>query len=148
MVKRQFPPSPDCCIFCCTRPKHGTLLSLLPLPHLCNPTRSLSSCLFLLSLASFLFHSSHLSPSLLPTHSIRHRVDVFAYLVEIDPAKTVDGLKKVVKTDQSPTFDDITAISLTLWRVSITVILANKHKPIVLVDIKSKKELDPTDRIS
>ncbi|KAF9080350.1 hypothetical protein BGX23_002284 [Mortierella sp. AD031] len=71
-----------------------------------------------------------------------------AFSVEIDSTKTVDGLKKLIKADQSPIFDDITANSLTLWRVSIPVVSANKHKPIVLSEVESSTELDPTDDVS
>ncbi|KAF9212178.1 hypothetical protein BGZ59_007127, partial [Podila verticillata] len=56
--------------------------------------------------------------------------------VEVDRTKTVDD------------FDDIAADKLTLWRVSIPVVPLNKRKPIVLTEVKSAVELDPTDDLS
>ncbi|KAF9325121.1 hypothetical protein BG006_011376 [Podila minutissima] len=71
-----------------------------------------------------------------------------AFSIKIPSTDTVDDLKKLIKADQTPIFDDITANSLTLWRVSLPVISANKHKPIVLSEFESATELDPTDDIS
>ncbi|KAF9369436.1 hypothetical protein CPC16_004504 [Podila verticillata] len=42
-----------------------------------------------------------------------------SFSVEIDRTKTVDHLKKAIKAEKSPRFDDIAADELTLWRVSI-----------------------------
>ncbi|KAF9577895.1 hypothetical protein BGW38_006610, partial [Lunasporangiospora selenospora] len=64
-------------------------------------------------------------------------------------AATVGELKKLIKAEKSPEFDDIAADKLTLWRASIPVTVANKHKPIFLSKkIESTIELDPTDYIS
>jgi hypothetical protein len=71
-----------------------------------------------------------------------------AFSVEIDSTKTFDGLKELIKADQSPIFDDITANSLTLWRISIPVVSANKYKPVVLNEYETATELEPTDDLS
>ena len=71
-----------------------------------------------------------------------------AFSVEIDHIKTVDGLKKLTKNEKTPRFDDVAADELTLWRVSIPVVPATKHKPIVLTEIDSTTELDPRDDLS
>ncbi|KAG0329894.1 hypothetical protein BG000_011897 [Podila horticola] len=47
-----------------------------------------------------------------------------------------------------PTFNVIAPDQLTLWRVSIQVVPANKHKPIVLNENDSPTQLDPTDDLS
>jgi len=41
------------------------------------------------------------------------------FSVEISKTDTVDKLKKRIKTENSPRFDDITAQELTLWKVNI-----------------------------
>ncbi|KAF9407611.1 hypothetical protein BGZ94_002636 [Podila epigama] len=71
-----------------------------------------------------------------------------AFSIDIDQTKTVDHLKDAIKAKQSPDFDDITAKALTLWRVSIPVVPANKHKPVVLNEVDSPTELDSTDDVS
>jgi hypothetical protein len=42
-----------------------------------------------------------------------------AFEVEISATRTVSYLKKLIKKEQAPAFDDITANQLTLWRVDI-----------------------------
>ncbi|KAG0065493.1 hypothetical protein BGZ89_008264, partial [Linnemannia elongata] len=71
-----------------------------------------------------------------------------AFSIKIASTDTVDDLKEHIKTKKSPEFDDIAADKLTLWRVSIQVVSANKHKPILLNEIDSPTELDPTDDLS
>ncbi|KAK5822985.1 hypothetical protein F5H01DRAFT_401412 [Linnemannia elongata] len=71
-----------------------------------------------------------------------------AFSIKIASTDTVDDLKERIKTKKSPEFDDIAADKLTLWRVSIQVVSANKHKPILLNEIDSPTELDPTDDLS
>ncbi|KAF9981416.1 hypothetical protein BGZ65_003976 [Modicella reniformis] len=61
---------------------------------------------------------------------------------------TIGDLKKLIKTAPCPQFDDVTAKDLTLWRVSIPVVAANKHNPIVRNEVESSTELDPTDDVS
>lgn len=50
-------------------------------------------------------------------------------------------LSRMVKIEKSPDFNDMTAGRLTCWRVSIPVVLANKHKPIIVNDIQSESKL-------
>ncbi|KAF8920977.1 hypothetical protein BGZ58_004167 [Dissophora ornata] len=71
-----------------------------------------------------------------------------AFSVEIESTKTVDALKKLIKDEKAPRFDDVAADELTLWRVSIPVAPKNERKEISLVDVTSKEELDETDDIS
>jgi hypothetical protein len=71
-----------------------------------------------------------------------------AFSVEIGSTKTIGDLKKLIKTEKTNDFSDVDADKLTLWRVSIPVVAANKHKPIVLTEINSTTELDPTDDVS
>ncbi|KAG0047173.1 hypothetical protein BGZ89_005029, partial [Linnemannia elongata] len=71
-----------------------------------------------------------------------------AFSVKIPSSDTIDDLKKLIKVEQSPDFDDIAANNLTLWHVAHPVIAANKHNPILLSAIDSPTELDPTDDIS
>lgn len=71
-----------------------------------------------------------------------------AFPIKATFADTVGDLKDLIKTNQTPAFDDITPDQLTLWRVSIPVVPADKHKPIVLNEFESATELDPTDDIS
>ena len=74
------------------------------------------------------------------------------FYVKTEPADTVDDLKKLIqkriKADNINDFGDVDADKLTLWRVSIPVLPADKHRPIVLNKIKSATELDPTDDLS
>ncbi|KAI9236737.1 MAG: hypothetical protein BYD32DRAFT_437209 [Podila humilis] len=74
--------------------------------------------------------------------------DATPFSVEVDRTKTVDHLKDLIKAKKAPEFDDIAADKLTLWRVSIPVVPLNKRKPIVLTEVKSAVELDPTDDLS
>ncbi|KAF9557171.1 hypothetical protein EC968_007782 [Mortierella alpina] len=71
-----------------------------------------------------------------------------AFSVEIDSSKAVDGLRDHIKAKIPDTFDRVDAKDLTLWRVSHSVIAANKHNPVLLSTIDSPIELDPTDDIS
>ncbi|KAF9303922.1 hypothetical protein BG003_001849, partial [Podila horticola] len=71
-----------------------------------------------------------------------------AFPVEIDPLKTIADLKKLIKTEKPVDFEHVDANNLTLWHVSLPIVAANKHKPIVLTEIDSSTELDPTDDIS
>jgi hypothetical protein len=70
------------------------------------------------------------------------------FSVKPSPADTVDDLKKLIKTEKTNQFSDVDADQLTLWRVSISVVPANKHKPIVLNEVESPTELEPTDDVS
>ena len=71
-----------------------------------------------------------------------------AFPVGIEVSKTIGDLKELIKTKKSNQFSDVDADQLTLWRVSIPVVVANKHKPIALNEFESATELDPTDDLS
>ncbi|KAF9319579.1 hypothetical protein BG006_002966, partial [Podila minutissima] len=71
-----------------------------------------------------------------------------AFPVEIELTKTIGDLKKLIKTEKTNSFHDVDANELTLWRVSVPIVAANKHKPFILTEIDSATELDPTDDIS
>lgn len=61
---------------------------------------------------------------------------------------TIDDLKDAIKVKKTPKFDDIATDELTLWRVSVPVIAAEKHEAVVLHTLHSKEELLPTDELS
>ncbi|KAF9384816.1 hypothetical protein CPB97_005365 [Podila verticillata] len=67
--------------------------------------------------------------------------------VKLSRNHSIGDLKKLIKTEKSPEFDDIPADKLTLWRVFISVPV-NKHKPIVLNEFESATELNPMDDVS
>ncbi|KAF9081292.1 hypothetical protein BGX29_004602, partial [Mortierella sp. GBA35] len=72
-----------------------------------------------------------------------------AFSIKIPSTDTVDDLKDLIKTKKAPRFDDVAADELTLWKVSIPVVPANKHRPIVLNEfLEAATELDPTDDVS
>jgi Crinkler effector protein N-terminal domain len=73
-----------------------------------------------------------------------------AFSVDIEQTKTVDQLKKVIKTEKAPRFDDVAADELTLWRVSIPIVEEGDELPILLdnVDDKVNKKLGPATRLS
>jgi len=71
-----------------------------------------------------------------------------SFPVEIESTKTVGHLKKAIKADQSPDFDDINAKNLTLWRVSIPILPKKDRKAISLADVSSKEELDEATKLS
>ncbi|KAG9060857.1 hypothetical protein KI688_007926 [Linnemannia hyalina] len=54
-----------------------------------------------------------------------------AFSVKIASTDTVDDLKKLIKAEKTNNFSDVDADQLTLRRVSIPVVAANKHNPIV-----------------
>ncbi|KAG0321433.1 hypothetical protein BG000_003238 [Podila horticola] len=73
-----------------------------------------------------------------------------AFSVEIEPTKTIDGLKKLIKAEKSPEFNDVVATELTLWRVSIPITDDNDEVPIKLNNVtnKDKKKLGHATRLS
>ncbi|KAG0323910.1 hypothetical protein BG000_002424, partial [Podila horticola] len=72
-----------------------------------------------------------------------------AFSVEIDPSKTVDGLKMLIKTEKAPLFDDIAAGKLNLWRATLPITDDDDEIPILINNITSdKKKLGPTARLS
>ncbi|KAG0337738.1 hypothetical protein BG000_005031 [Podila horticola] len=71
-----------------------------------------------------------------------------SFSIKIPSSDAVDDLKNLIKAALSPQFNDNAAKDLTLWRVSIPVVPANKTNPINLTDIISATQLAPTDDIS
>ncbi|KAG0202027.1 hypothetical protein BGX33_009961 [Mortierella sp. NVP41] len=73
-----------------------------------------------------------------------------AFSVEIDPTKTVDYLRKLIKAEKTNDFSDIDADKLTLWRVTIPISDDNDDIPILLDNVinKDKKKLGPATRLS
>ncbi|KAF9091892.1 hypothetical protein BGX23_004802, partial [Mortierella sp. AD031] len=71
-----------------------------------------------------------------------------AFLVEIESTKTIGDLKKPVKTEKAPRFDDVAADELTLWRVSIPDDDDNDEQPILLDKVSEKKKLKATTKLS
>ncbi|KAF8924701.1 hypothetical protein BGZ47_003757, partial [Haplosporangium gracile] len=72
-----------------------------------------------------------------------------AFEIEVSATRTIAHLKDLIKTKQESLFDKITGDQLTLWRVSIPVVPANKHKPLVVNDfLEAATELDPTDDVA
>ncbi|KAF9299830.1 hypothetical protein BGZ74_008605 [Mortierella antarctica] len=72
------------------------------------------------------------------------------FSVEIDPTKTVDGLRKAIKTEIPGTFNGIDGKDLTLWQVSIPITDDNDEIPILLDNVTNvvKKKLSPATRLS
>ncbi|KAG0221957.1 hypothetical protein BGW42_007048, partial [Actinomortierella wolfii] len=71
-----------------------------------------------------------------------------AFSVEIEPTKTVDSLKKLIKEEKANDFHDVDADKLSLWRVSVPVLPKKDRKPIWLANVPKKEELDETDDIA
>ncbi|KAF9342240.1 hypothetical protein BGX26_007981, partial [Mortierella sp. AD094] len=66
----------------------------------------------------------------------------------VSSADSVDDLKNLIKPKKTPRFDDIAADEITLWSVSIPVVPAKKHDPVLLNSLDSKDELLPTSDLS
>ncbi|KAF9088772.1 hypothetical protein BGX27_002629 [Mortierella sp. AM989] len=64
-----------------------------------------------------------------------------AFSVEIEPTKTVDALKKLIKTEIPDTFNGVDAKDLTLWRVMIPDNDDNDEQPILIDSVPDKKKL-------
>lgn len=73
-----------------------------------------------------------------------------AFPVEIAAAKAVYQLKKVIKKEKSPEFDDITANKLTLWKVSLPLSPSQSRDRITVESLPkgSANELFPPDILS
>ncbi|KAF9323778.1 hypothetical protein BG006_001163, partial [Podila minutissima] len=73
-----------------------------------------------------------------------------AFSVEIDPTKTVDHLKKLIKVEKTNDFSDVDADKLTLWLVTIPIADDDDELPIQLsnVETEDKKKLGPATRLS
>ena len=71
-----------------------------------------------------------------------------SFEVDIESTRTINCLKRAIKIEMSPRFDDITANDLTLWKVSVPVAPKKERKEISLADVPSKEELYETDDVS
>ncbi|KAF9345612.1 hypothetical protein BGX26_002945 [Mortierella sp. AD094] len=71
-----------------------------------------------------------------------------AFPLSASPTDTVGQLKNLIKEKSAPRFDDIPANELALWSVSIPVIAAKKHDPVIIDSLETKDELLPTTRLS
>ncbi|KAF8931617.1 hypothetical protein BGZ47_011751 [Haplosporangium gracile] len=60
--------------------------------------------------------------------------------IEVSATRTIAHLKDLIKTKQAPTFDDIRAAQLTLWRVSIPD--GNQNSAITIAALNDKTELN------
>ena len=69
------------------------------------------------------------------------------FKIDIDKSKTVSDLRKAVKEETKPKFDDIPANSLVLWKVSVPITknLKNEVEALKLVD---DDKLQSTDGLS
>ncbi|KAG0247493.1 hypothetical protein BG011_001391, partial [Mortierella polycephala] len=63
-----------------------------------------------------------------------------AFPVEIESTKTIGDLKKLIKAEKTPKFDDIAADELTLWRVAVPVTDDEKYEQPVSLDSLAEKE--------
>ncbi|KAF9950482.1 hypothetical protein BGZ65_006591, partial [Modicella reniformis] len=73
-----------------------------------------------------------------------------AFKVKLSPTDDVADLRKLIKTEKPKRFANVDADELTLWKVSIPVVIAHKHENITLnsLDPKNKgDELHPTDEL-
>ncbi|KAF9311807.1 hypothetical protein BG003_007011 [Podila horticola] len=85
-----------------------------------------------------------------PEDTIHVLVSIFLHIpVNLSPDDSIGDLKKLVKTEKAPEFDDIVADKLTLWRVSIPI-TDSDELPILLDNVadKDKKKLRPVTRLS
>ncbi|KAF9348102.1 hypothetical protein BGX34_002669 [Mortierella sp. NVP85] len=71
-----------------------------------------------------------------------------AFPLSISSDSSVGDLKDLIKTKRNPRFSDVAADELTLWRVQVPVLAADKHKPVLLETLSSKEELLPTEDLS
>ncbi|KAG0199630.1 hypothetical protein BGX28_007110 [Mortierella sp. GBA30] len=70
-----------------------------------------------------------------------------AFEIEVTATRTVAHLKDLIKTKQTPAFDDITADQLTLWHVSVTIKEDDDETPILLANLPTKKKLRATSKL-
>ncbi|KAF9129862.1 hypothetical protein BGX30_013728 [Mortierella sp. GBA39] len=68
-----------------------------------------------------------------------------AFSVKATPTETIDDLRVLISARLEI---DTLSKDITLWRVFLPIIPANKHTPIILREIDSSTELDPTEDVS
>ncbi|KAF8924384.1 hypothetical protein BGZ58_001838, partial [Dissophora ornata] len=71
-----------------------------------------------------------------------------AFPATIQSVEIIGSLKKLIKAEKTPRFDDIAADELTLWRVSIPITDDDEEVPIMLETLDEKKKLGPATRLS
>ncbi|KAF9164598.1 hypothetical protein DFQ26_001253 [Actinomortierella ambigua] len=71
-----------------------------------------------------------------------------AFTAKVEPTKTVDSLKKLIKAKKPVDFANVDANNLTLWRVSYPFFAANNQNPVHLSAIDSSTKLNPGDDIA
>ncbi|RHZ75348.1 hypothetical protein Glove_216g149 [Diversispora epigaea] len=52
--------------------------------------------------------------------------------VEIDKARTISALKKVIKNEKKPKFDHLPADELKLWKVNVSLLRSNEKLPVLV----------------
>ncbi|KAF9308167.1 hypothetical protein BGZ91_007932, partial [Linnemannia elongata] len=67
--------------------------------------------------------------------------------IEVSATRTIAHLKDLIKTKQTPAFDDITVDQLSLWRVSVAVTDDDNEAPILLDNLPVKKKLRATKKL-
>lgn len=72
-----------------------------------------------------------------------------AFKVKLDRDADVSDLKKLIKIEKAPRFDDVAADELTLWRVSLPIGSADDELPITLNAMADggKRKLGLTDEL-
>ncbi|KAF9957871.1 hypothetical protein BGZ65_001811 [Modicella reniformis] len=71
-----------------------------------------------------------------------------SFEVEVPAGRSVSYLKDLIKEKNPNTLEKVRAKDLTLWRVSIPIVLKKDRKEIFLKDVASPTELDETAKIS
>ncbi|KAF9952558.1 hypothetical protein BGZ70_000572 [Mortierella alpina] len=73
-----------------------------------------------------------------------------AFPVDISSTGTVGHLKKLIKAEKAPRFDDVAADELTLWQVSIPSSDDDDDEevPVALDKLNEKKKLSPAKLLS
>ncbi|KAF7728461.1 hypothetical protein EC973_006014 [Apophysomyces ossiformis] len=95
-----------------------------------------------------MFHSSPMDIDLKIFCLVEGEPISMAFSVKVSSADTDDDLKKVIKAEKSPRFDDIAADELKLWRVSIPYIPTNRDITVSLDSLDIKEQLDPISVIA
>jgi hypothetical protein len=67
------------------------------------------------------------------------------FTIEIANTKTVGALKKAIKEEKKPAFDDVAADALVLWKVSLPVDESLKEN---LINLSGEKLSLPLDKLS
>ncbi|KAG9062435.1 hypothetical protein KI688_005350 [Linnemannia hyalina] len=71
-----------------------------------------------------------------------------AFPLTIPSSETVGELRKLIKVEKAPEFDDIAADKLTLWSILIPDDRNNDERPILLDTTSGKTKLKATTKLS